>query len=125
MTSDSRPLSVSYRGSRTLQLRLGVRRSLWERDSKAASVSVLGFKRELSGVCFNGPFCNSQTESGTTVLSRSCFIDAVKTIEDSRLQFSWNSGACVADIDNRSISRLCDRYFDLAAERGVLYSVVD
>src|SRR5262245_16227611 len=82
------------------------RLNLRQRYTERAAIAVSGFERKLTAIGFNSPFRNGKAEAGPAVVTRSRFVDAVKTVEDSRLKFFGNPRTGVTDFQDGVIKYL-------------------
>src|SRR5215471_9837843 len=99
--------------------------SLWKRDSKPAAGAICRFQCQLAAVHLDRPFGDGQSQTGAAVFTRARSIDAIETIENSRLQLLGDSRTGVADIDRRPAVCMCDSDFDRSGGGSVFDRVID
>src|SRR5262249_30978317 len=98
-----------------VELRLRSRSGLRQRNAEAASDSLFRLERDTATIDFDSPLCDGQTETGTAILAGACFINTVKTIEDTQPEVGRNARARIGYFDDSSVRCLSNRDFDLSA----------
>jgi hypothetical protein len=76
----------------------------WQPDVKHGTVRESGLQINRSPVCFNSPFGDRQSKTGSSCVARASFIDPVEAVEDACRFVFWNSRALIL---NRELNELC------------------
>jgi hypothetical protein len=76
----------------------------WQPDVKHGTVRKSGFQINRSPVCFNSPFCDRQSKTGSSCVACASFIDPVEAVEDACRFVFWNSRPLIL---NREFYELC------------------